>query len=93
MPRGTYAHNLFLLEGSEEFDLRLKRHFTYFVQEDRTAVGCLEEPTLVRGGASEGTLFVTEKNGFCERVWHCSAVEWNEGTVPSFRILLDGAGY
>ena len=93
VPRRTHAHNLFLLEGSEEFDLRRQWHFTYFVQEDCAAVGCLEEPALIRGGASEGTFLVTEKNGFGESVWHCSAVERHERSLRALGILLNGAGY
>jgi Relaxase/Mobilisation nuclease domain len=88
-----HAHNLFLLEGSEEFDLRRQWHFTYFVQEDCAAVGCLEEPALIGGGASERTFLVTEENGFGKSVWHCSAVEWHERSLRAPEIPLDGAGY
>src|SRR5688572_1423830 len=55
MARGGRAHgaHLALLKHSEKLCLKAERHFGHFVEEQRPAVGELEEALSILGGAGE----------------------------------------
>src|SRR5207253_1702696 len=51
------------LERSEDLDLAVRLHLTDLVQEERAAVGQLDEPRLGAHRAREGPLLVAEQLG------------------------------
>ena len=80
------------LEDSKELRLQLEGNVTHFVEEQRAAIGELEPSNLLRDGAGEGALFMTEQLAFDQARRNCGAVQLDEGSRAAFAQVVDGAG-
>ena len=85
------APDLVLLEDAEQLDLGGQRQVADLVEEDRAAVGRLEEPLVVAIGAGEGTADVAEELGLDQRRRERGAVADDERTAAARRQPVDGA--
>src|SRR5688572_13068594 len=68
-------------KSSEQFRLKLRRHFHDLIEEKRAAVCQFEESKFSRSGAGERARFVTEKLGFEQTVLKGGAVEVDESVI------------
>ncbi len=69
---------LLLLEKTEEGLLQVHGDIPHFIQEEGAAVGRLQEPLPVLGGAGEGPLLAAEQLGFQQLVGQGAAVFHHE---------------
>ena len=69
------ALHFLVLQNAQQLGLRGQRHIADLIQEQRAAVGVLEQPGLVVGGAGEGALDVAEQFAFKQRLHHGRAVQ------------------
>ncbi len=90
--RGADRADLALLEDPEELRLERERHLRHLVEEERAAVGDLEEPFLVVGRAGEGAATVAEKLAFEQVLGDCSAVLGDEKLIAPFRTVVQRRG-
>src|SRR5678815_1811539 len=60
--------DLTALERAQELGLQARRHLADLVEQQRPAMGFLEQPLLVRGRAGEGPLDVAEELRLEERL-------------------------
>ena len=74
------ATHLALLERAEELRLEAQRHLADLVEEERPAVGRLEEAGPVGGGAGEGAAHVAEELALEEALREGRAVDGDERT-------------
>ena len=56
----AHAFERFLLEKAQQLRLQRRDHFAYFIQEDRPAVGRLEQPALLHASIGERAALMTE---------------------------------
>src|SRR4030095_13655225 len=68
-------------QPAEGTELHGRRHLTHLVQKNRPAVGLLEEPFAIGGGASEGAARVAEQLGLEQRLRQRRAVLGHEARV------------
>jgi hypothetical protein len=89
--RAADAANLALLQRAQK--LRLHRHvqLAYLVEEERPAVGYLEEPLLLGVRAGERALLVAEEFGFEQVLVDGGAVDGLEHLRDARRLAVDGA--
>src|SRR5262249_39164184 len=73
---------------SEQHGLHAQAHLAKFVEEQRAAVGLLNEAALVSKGARKAALAVAEKFGFEERLRNSTAIEGHESmTTPGVLLV------
>jgi hypothetical protein len=73
--------DLAFLQGAQELRLEVERHLAHLVEEERAAVGELEEALLVFGRAREAALLVSEELALEEVLGHGRAVLRDEELV------------
>ena len=86
------AFDFAFFEHAQKLCLHGERHVSDFVQEDRAAFGLLEFSEMAGGGASEGSLFVSEEFGLDELSGNGRAVQRNERTARSRASIVKSAG-
>ena len=64
---------------AQQLDLRVRRQFADFVEEQRAAVGLDEFAEVSFGGAGEGAFLVAEENRFDEIFRQRAAIDGDEG--------------
>ena len=84
--RAAQPFKLLLLQDAQQFRLQFERNVADFIQEQRAAVRRLETAQLLRHGAREGALFMTEELTFQESQRNRRAVQLYER--PMRRLLL-----
>jgi hypothetical protein len=72
-----------LLQHAQQLDLQRERHVADLVQEDRPAVGRLEQPLVRLHGARERAARVAEELGFEQRLRNRAAVDGDERLVAA----------
>src|SRR5690606_1006727 len=87
------AHELALLEHAQQLRLRSARHLADLVEEERAAVGELEEAFALADRAGERALLVAEQLGLEQRLRHRGDVGGDERPVPARRQRVDAARY
>jgi hypothetical protein len=87
---GAERQHLLFLDHAQQLDLHGRRHFGDLVEEQRAAVGRLEQALLVGVGAGEGALGVAEQLVGQQLLVEGAAVHRDEG--PPGRAGCDGAG-
>src|SRR5581483_3524817 len=80
-----------LLQDAQQFGLKGRRELADLVQEDRAAFGELEFAFLLRDGARERALFMSEQLAFEERFGERRAVDRDEGLGCARALALQGA--
>ncbi len=90
--RGAEPADLAALQGAEQLHLERRRHLGDLVQEQRAAVGFLEEPELVDGGAGERAAHVAEELGLEQGLGHGAAVHGHERPRRARARVVDGLG-
>ena len=83
------APDLPFLEHAQQLGLRPRRQLPHFVEEQRAAVGLLEQPRPLRRGAGEGAARVAEELGFDQVVAERRAVDRAEAPRVARRELVD----
>ena len=78
-----------LLQHAQEDALRLQGQFANFVQEERSAVGDLEESRSCLGRAGERALLVAEETAFQKVGGHIGAVEGDERLAVLTALRLE----
>ncbi len=58
---GAHFHDLVFLDGPEDFDLERERHLSDFIEEERAAIGAVEQPALRELGTSERAFDVAKE--------------------------------
>ena len=79
------------LDRAEELALERERHRADLVEEQRAAVGGVEEALFVARGAGEGALGVSEKLALQERIRQRGAVDGDQPPVLPVAHAMDGA--
>ena len=80
-----------VLQDAEELDLHRRRRLADLVEEDRAAVGLVEQPALLADGAGERAALVAEELGLEQRLGEGAAVDRDE--LPAAAgVVVDGAG-
>ena len=91
-PRLGFPHpcHLALLQHPEQRGLNRQRHVADFVEENRAARRCLEQPLVIGDRPGKGALAVAEQltghQGFAE----AGRVDGDEGALPARAGLVDG---
>ena len=88
---GADGEELALLEDPEELGLGLERHGADLVEEDRPAVGDLEEALLLGDRSGEGPLRVAEEVRLEEVGRHRAGVDGDERAGGAQREAVEGA--
>src|SRR5262249_21375128 len=83
------AHERSRLEHAEQFDLQLHRHLGDLVQEDRAAVGALEESLVLPICAREAATLVAEELALDELRSDGAAIERQERRLTATAQLVD----
>jgi hypothetical protein len=78
------------LEHAQELHLEVGRHLRELVEEERSAVGLLEEPLLVAHGAGERALDVSEDLRLEQGLGQGAAVDGEEGAVRALARVVQG---
>ena len=81
-----------LLDRPQELDLHGRRRLADLVEEERAAVGLLEEAALLAHRAGEGAALVAEELGLEQRLRQRAAVDRDELAVLADRGEVDRAG-
>jgi hypothetical protein len=81
-----------LLQHAEELALQGQRHLRHLVEEERAAVGDLEEPLLLLVRAGEAALLVAEELALEQVLRHRGAVLADEELVAPARAVVHGGG-
>src|SRR5262249_2315002 len=84
-------HRAFLDRG-EKLRLDGLRKVPYFIEEQRAAVGGLEETRFGLAGVSEGPPLITEQLGLKERLRNAGAVHGDEGPAGASAGSMDRLG-
>ena len=80
--RADLAHSA-LLDRAQQLDLHRQRQFGHFVEEKRSACGCLKESFSIALGAGERALAVTEELGLHQRLGNCTAIDRDKWLLAS----------
>ena len=91
--RAADAFELALLQDAQELGLQLRRQFADLVEKDGAAFGHLELALLLRHGAGEGALLVSEQLAFQQRLGERGAVDGDEGFGGARAEAVQGAGH
>src|SRR5688572_1876439 len=83
---------LALLQHTKELRLQVGRHLANLVEEQRPALGHLEEPHLVAGGARERAFAVPEQLALDELGGNGRAVDLDERPAHTVGVVVDGVG-
>jgi hypothetical protein len=75
-----------LLAAREQLGLEVRRHLADFIEQQRSALGHLEQAFLVHRRAGEGAFLVAKQLGLDEILRNGGAVDLDEG--PLERLLL-----
>src|SRR5579864_1920438 len=73
--RAANAHDRPRLQYPQELHLQLHRHFGNLIEEDRAAVGALEEALVLPVGAGEAAALVAEQLALDELRSHGATIE------------------
>ncbi len=79
-------------ENTKELGLAFHGHFADFVEEERSAVGLLEEAGVVAVGAGEGASFVAEELAFHKLGGNGGAIDAEHGAIGTGAGFVDGPG-
>ena len=90
--RRAEREDLARLEDAQELRLRVERHVADLVEEERPAVGELDEPGLVAVGAGERAAAVAEELALEEVVRDGGAVDRLERSAPPARAVKPARG-
>ena len=86
------APHLLLLQHAQQLDLRVGRHLADLVEEQRAAIGRLDQAALVGQGPREGAALVAEQLGLEQLARNGPAVDLDDRTVDARTALVDGVG-
>jgi hypothetical protein len=81
-----------MLERAQELGLKAWRHLADLIEQERPAMGFLEQALLVRGRARERALDVAEELRLEERLGERRAVDGDEGPARALARVVDGLG-
>jgi hypothetical protein len=81
------------LEHSKQTDLHIDRHFRYFVEKQRPAVGPLETPAMGPRRSREAPPLVSEQFAFDEILRQRAAIDRDKGAPAARRQLMDRLGH
>src|SRR5262245_3029181 len=81
-----------LLEDAEQLGLEVRRHLADFIQQQRAALGHLEEAFLVHRRAGERAFLVAKQLGLDEILWNGGAVDLDERALRALAVVVDGVG-
>jgi hypothetical protein len=84
--------HLAALEEAQQLDLRRQRHVADLVEEQRAALGLLDQAATRLRRAREGAAHVSEQLAFDEAFGQRRAVDGHEGPVLPAALQVDGAG-
>ena len=82
-----------LLDRAQQFHLHVQRQFGHFVEEQRAALGGLEQAFLVGAGTGEAALAMTEELAFHQLGRNRAAVDRHERAARTRALLVDQAGH
>src|SRR5467141_4191415 len=88
--RASQPLELPLLQDSEQFGLQFERNLSYFVQENRAAVGHFETANALRDRSRKCAFLVSEQFAFQQACRNGRAVELDEG-LPAPRTQIMNA--
>jgi hypothetical protein len=94
LARGGFAHagDIVLLQGAQELDLGGEGQLAELVEEERAAVGGLEDAGALGEGAGEGSFGVPEEGGLDQLGRDGAAVDRDEGAAAPGAGGVDGPG-
>ncbi len=92
-PGRADRHDLPLLQDPQQVHLQRRARFADLVEEDRAAVGDLEQPFLVGGGARERAALVAEERARQQALGQRPDVHRHEEPPRPRALLVDGAGH
>ena len=88
--RADRAHRA-VLQHAQQLDLQRQRHVADLVEEQRAAVGRLEQADVRAGRAGEGALDVAEQLGLEQLLGNRAAVDGDERRLGARAGAVDGA--
>ncbi len=103
MRRGNDAHvdrdrlgrsdgpNLVLLQHAQQLHLQTHRHIADLIEQQRAAVGGLEQAFLRSSSTGEGAFFMTKEFGLEKVLRHGTAIDGDERLVAPGTRFVDGA--
>ena len=91
VPLTTHPLEAAVLQDAQQAHLRRQRQLTYFVEQQRTAVGPLEPSLTTLGRSRERPLLVAEELGVDQLGRNRAAVDAMEGTAGAPRRGVNGA--
>ena len=91
--RGPDAPHLAGLQHSQQAGLKRRARRSHLVQEQRSAVGGLEQSRALSGRAGEGAFRVAEQFGLQQGVGQPGTVDRDEGLVAPRAEVMSGAGH
>ena len=77
-----------LLKHAEQARLRLHRHVTDLIEEERAALGLLEAPGIARGRARKSALLVTEQLGLDQFSRDRRHVDGDERPLAALAVIM-----
>ena len=81
-----------LLKNPEQFGLQCQIKFPDFIEQQGAAISQLKTPKAAFRRAREGSLLVAEEFAFQQRTRQSRAVDGQETTIFSWRMLVDPFG-
>ena len=81
-----------VFEHAQQLRLQQRRQLANLVEEERAAVGHLEQALLHGLGVGEGAFLVAEEFGFHQRLGNGRAVDGDERLVLAAALVMDGFG-
>ncbi len=89
--RASQPLELPLLQDAEQFGLQFERNFSYFVQENRAAIGHFEAANPLRDRSCECAFLMSEQLAFQQARRNCRAVELDEGLRATGAQIMNGS--
>ena len=93
-PRGRCAdgRDCAILEHAQELGLHFERRFADLVEQERAAVGLLEEPAAIGRGAGEGAADMAEEFAFDHARREGRQAGGDERAIATAAVRMDGTG-
>src|SRR5215213_1079675 len=101
--RGTYESKIgflwlvaaypvinFFLQNTQQFRLKIHGHFADLIEQQAAAIRLTDEPDLVRIGARERTLYVSEQLRLDQVFWKGRTIHLNEWFTSPSALVVDG---
>src|SRR6266404_6111319 len=90
--RSADSLDLSVLQETQEFDLKWRRKFSDFIEEQSARIRKLKFPQLLSMRSGGGAFFITEQFVFKKVFGNGAAIDDDKGIVLSFTLQMNRAG-